>query len=279
MDEENTLLGRVVAAPGGYAPEVLQAIDRQSGRRLLGLEDKPLPFHGADQWTVFELAWLDISGRPQVGIAEIDIPCASPCTVESKSLKFYFQGLNNHRFASLEVLEETIKTDISGVCQSPIGLQIDTIDDYARKGLGSMAGISLDTQDVDLVGMASQASPQADRLSVDMGSEIVTETLHSHLFRSNCPVTGQPDWASLQLSYRGQALRRESLLQYLLSYREHRGFHEQCVEQIFLDVLEHCRPQALTVAARFTRRGGIDINPWRSTHATPGVLPERQGRQ
>ncbi|HCO59355.1 MAG TPA: NADPH-dependent 7-cyano-7-deazaguanine reductase QueF [Porticoccaceae bacterium] len=272
---QESMLGRSVDYPDCYAPELLQAIDRKEGRRVIGLSDHDtLPFVGADDWTCYELSWLDESGKPRVAIGELHIPCNSPRTVESKSLKLYLNSLNEHRFATHEMLTKTVETDLREVCSAEVTFSLYSVEAYTKKGLANPRGVSLDEQRMQRV----ESEPKPDILSCADEAETVEEELYSHLFKSRCPVTNQPDWASISISYRGKPIDHASLLGYLVSYRHHQAFHEQCLEQIFIDIQRRCLPESLTVLARFTRRGGLDINPWRSTEKmAPGFI--RQGRQ
>lgn len=265
--EPELLLGRTVPPLGGYTPEILYPIPRAQGRRELGiLEEESLPFYGADQWHAYELSWLDGAGRPRVAVARLVIPADSPCTVESKSLKLYFNGLNNSRFDSAVQLRETIGEDLSRVCGAPVELELLAPDD-ARLAGEAAPGSCLDDLDVAV----PSGGPQAGLLATIPSGGVREERLYTHLLRSLCPVTGQPDWATLWLHYRGPALDHRALLAYLLAFRNHRGFHEQCVERIFVDILRQCGPQLLQIQGCYTRRGGLDINPLRSTE--PRALP------
>lgn len=273
-DQSDNPLGKIVAYPRNYDPGILHSIARASGREPEGIDCEKLPFFGADKWTCYELSWLDQSGKPNVGVAEIVVPCDSPNLVESKSLKLYLNSINEHRFNSIDALRETIATDIQKICGAKIIIDIFSINQYAQKGLHLLAGICLD----DLVLLGVHPEPDPRILSISDSHMVKDEGLYSHLLKSNCPMTGQPDWASVQISYRGRAINHQSLLAYLISFRHHQGFHEQCVEKIFTDINRQCKPEKLTIIARYTRRGGLDINPWRSTER---IVPPslRLGRQ
>lgn len=257
---DSSPLGRHSDYPSHYAPELLFPIARSLGRSELQLVDTAIPFTGVDLWTAYELSWLNAKGMPQVALAQLRVPCESPNIIESKSLKLYLNSLNQTRFASLQEVGATIVADLSAAAGEQVTLE------FAQEGVAVTLGESarsyhcIDYLDVEI----SQYTPDAGLLQADKG-EVRTERLVSHLFKSNCPVTGQPDWASLFIDYRGPAIDHTGLLQYLVSYREHMGFHEQCVEKIFTDLMAICRPDTLTVNARFLRRGGLDINPVRST--------------
>jgi len=279
----DTPLGKTVDYPSAYAPELLFAIPRATGRAELGLlpgneADAVLPFAGEDMWTAYEISWCNLQGKPQVVVGEFILPCDSPFIVESKSLKLYLNSLNQHRFASLQAARQTIADDLSHVAGAPVAVELYSIDEYARKGLTVFEGQCLDELDVD----CSVYQPDANLLkladSTESNDESVNETLYSHLMKSNCPVTGQPDWATIVVRYSGRAICHRSLLRYVVSYREHQGFHEHCVERVFLDILKHCKPSSLVVSARYTRRGGLDINPTR-TLGSESIDWARTGRQ
>ncbi|OUS10405.1 NADPH-dependent 7-cyano-7-deazaguanine reductase QueF [Gammaproteobacteria bacterium 53_120_T64] len=270
-NNKDTPLGKVVDYPSAYAPELLFAIPRDAGRAELGLtldevveknaEAAPLPFSGQDLWTAYEISWCDLRGKPLVAVGEFSLPCDSPNIVESKSLKLYLNSLNQHRFASFEAARRTIAEDLSRVAGAAVAVQLYSIDDYARRGLTVFSGQCLDELDVG----CEVYQPDAELLGFSApADERVDETLYSHLMKSNCPVTGQPDWATLYIRYQGRPICQRSLLRYVVSFREHQGFHEHCVERVFLDILKHCQPSSLLVSARYTRRGGLDINPLRS---------------
>ncbi len=263
IDQSQSLLGKTVAYPERYNPDILHGIDRATGRESFDTSTLTLPFFGADKWTGYELCWLDQNGKPNVGIVEIVVPCNSPKMVESKSLKLYLHSLNEKKFDSHTEVRTTIAIDLKRIVGAEVVVDIFSIDQYAEKGLHKLAGICLD--DLELAITASE--PNHELLSVIEGNVSVNENVYSHLLRSNCPVTGQPDWASVQVNYRGRAISHQSLLSYLVSFRRHDAFHEHCAEKIFADIRRQCKPDSLTVITRYTRRGGIDINPWRSTES------------
>ncbi|MCL1636080.1 NADPH-dependent 7-cyano-7-deazaguanine reductase QueF [Luteimonas sp. SX5] len=258
-------LGREVAYPAHYDPSLLFPIARAVGRTALDLPAAALPFIGHDRWHAYELSWLDARGKPRVATATLRVPFDSPNLVESKSLKLYLNSFNAHRFEDDDAVLSTIATDLSRAAGAPVDVA------FGLPEIGDDAAESIDGLDIDI---ASYGPPDAQWLQADADT-IVDEALSSSLLKSNCPVTGQPDWASLRIAYRGPRIDRAGLLRYLVSFRDHAEFHEQCVERIFVDTMAHCRPQALSVEARYTRRGGLDINPWR---ATPGSAAPRQGR-
>ena len=269
---QDSSLGREVAYPSAYDPGLLFPIPRAGARAELGLDPTaPLPFTGHDRWHAFELGWLDGRGKPVVATATLQVPADSPALVESKSLKLYLNSLNGARFESADAVRARIIEDLSRSAGAPVEFAF---------GVPALAGAG--TEGIDLDGLEADfdryGPPAPELLAADAGT-VVDEYLHSALLKSNCTVTGQPDWGSVHLRYRGPRIDRTGLLRYLVSFREHAGFHEQCVERIFLDVLDRCRPQALSVEARYTRRGGLDINPWRATAGQPLPPPLRDLRQ
>lgn len=263
-------LGRAVDYPRYYDPGLLFPIARALGREALGLVQAALPFVGHDRWQAYELGWLDGRGKPVVATATLTVPFDSPCLVESKSLKLYLNSFNATCFDSAEAARARMAADLSQAAGSTVAVAF---------GLPPMAKDAAPSFDALDLAIDDYGPPQADYLTLDPGKDMVEETLRSDLLKSNCPVTGQPDWASVQLRYRGPRIDREGLLRYLVSFRTHNGFHEQCVERIFVDLATRCRPEALSVYARFTRRGGLDINPWRATPGYAGPPPTRCARQ
>ena len=249
-----------------YDKTLLFPILRQPKREAIGIGSM-LPFKGFDIWTAFELSWLNDKGKPFVAMADIIIPCESQHIIESKSFKLYLNSFNNSQFTSPKIVEETLTRDLSNAAGLPVtvNLLFDPIGEISR-----FTGICLD--DLDITCTQYTVNPQL--LAVSAGHSQHTK-VYSHLLKSNCLVTGQPDWGSIQITYTGPTIDPASLLQYLVSYRNHNEFHEQCVERIFMDIKTHCRPEELTVYARYTRRGGLDINPIRSTHA---IFPPVNGR-
>ena len=250
-------LGKPATYPAEYDPSLLHAIARQDGRSAAGIPAL-LPFHGEDIWNAWELSWLHGGGCPVNAIAEIRVPAISPHIVESKSLKLYLGAFAMTTFSSADAVQATIASDLAAVCGAPVGVRLDQRTDQpvVRSLPGDCIDVQaihdFDTRDVD------------DSLLSANAGELVQEKLHSHLLRSLCPVTNQPDTGSILICYDGPLLDRAALLRYLVSYRQHNDFHESCVERIFVDLMRRCEPQALTVYARYNRRGGIDINPFRS---------------
>ncbi len=253
-------LGKDSLYPQDYAPDLLCGISRREARELLGLDDA-LPFGGEDLWNAWELTWLTESGRPAVAIATLRIPADSEHIVESKSLKLYLNSFSMTRYASMEKLRETIASDISQITNSSVTVTVTTSTESVADAIGDLPGTCID--DTNGKFSASGVEPNSLRTTGDM---IVSEELHSHLLRSNCPVTNQPDLGSILVRYRGPQIDRSGLLQYIVSFRQHNDFHEACVERMFMDIKERCEPDRLSVYARYTRRGGIDINPFRSDY-------------
>ena len=272
-------LGQPVAYATQYDSALLFPIARQPKREELGLTGT-LPFFGVDIWNAYELSWLNLRGKPQIAIASINVPADSPCIIESKSLKLYLNAFNQTRLGGNEALLELLRADLSAGFGAPVQITLTLPDEFERLRMGELDGLLLDRLDLDIAPDGSAYQPNATLLSARHGESAVEEVLLSHLLKSNCLVTGQPDWASVQIRYVGAPIDQEGLLRYLIGFREHHEFHEQCVERIFTDLLRQCRPQKLAVYARYTRRGGIDINPWRSNFST-GKRPSnaRNARQ
>jgi 7-cyano-7-deazaguanine reductase len=261
MDEQlaDLPLGKPADYRDEYDAGLLCPVPRAPKRGELGLGEA-LPFGGFDLWNAYELSWLEPAGKPVVAMAELRFPCTSPRLIESKSLKLYLNSFNQTRFADAATVERTVAGDLAAACGAPVTVTLVPRAAW-HQPLAELPGRCLDDLDVAI-----------DRYALDAAlldgaanpAEVVTETLHSHLLKSNCLVTRQPDWASVLIRYHGPRIDPAALLRYLVSYRRHSEFHEQCVERIFVDLLQRCRPQLLTVYARYTRRGGLDINPFRS---------------
>ncbi len=251
-------LGKVTAAPRSPAPEVLFAVPRSVARKALGLGAK-LPFHGEDLWNAWELSWLDPQGRPVVAVAELRIPATSPHLIESKSLKLYLNSLAWTRYRSVEAVRKLIGQDLKSCAGHPVSVTIHSNSDAASFAVSALPGLCIDNEPATF----DSAFVDSQLLRSDRDTP-VNESLHSHLLRSNCPVTKQPDTGSILISYHGPKIDRSALLEYLVSFRDHEEFHEGCVERIFVDVKARCRTEQLTVYARYSRRGGLDINPFRS---------------
>jgi 7-cyano-7-deazaguanine reductase len=254
-----------------YAPQLLFPIKREVSRRLL--KATPAEFYGVDVWTGYELSWLDAKGKPRVAIAEFFIPCESEFIVESKSFKLYLNSFNQTRFETEVQVESVLKKDLSAVVGRPVEVKLYSVHGYVDTGVGVFAGEGIDDLEVEI----THYHPAPELLTVT--AEQVEECLWSDLLKTNCPVTGQPDWASVQIVYRGNKISRESLLRYIVSFREHQDFHEHCVETMFTDIMAHCRPETLSIYARYTRRGGLDINPFRTTEKNKKLPRLRLVRQ
>lgn len=251
--------------PAEYSPDLLQAIPRADGRARLEIADE-LPFAGEDIWNAYELSWLDANGRPVVATGEFRIPADSPNIVESKSLKFYLNSLNACRYESPVTVRSTLAADLGAVCGAEAQVRLHASASDGTLAQGEPVGHCIDTEELNQP--TYDLDPKLLRASVEPQSHIA-ETLHSNLLKTNCPVTAQPDWATVMIRYRGPKIRRSALLAYLVSYRNHAEFHEQCVERMFVDIERYCRPTALSIYARYLRRGGLDINPFRSNFETP----------
>ena len=285
---ENSQLGKSSAYIDQYDASLLFPIPRSGKRAEIGIAGAA-PFMGADMWTAFELSWLNLRGKPQVALAHFTVPCDTPNIIESKSFKLYLNSFNNTRFADVEAVKAVLRADLSeGVWRqtgaegsraqavtSSIGVTILLPELFDREPVHELDGLSLDRLDV----ACDRFTPAPDLLRAAFDEPPVSEVLVSNLLKSNCLVTGQPDWGSVQISYTGPAIAQEGLLQYVVSYRNHNEFHEQCVERIFMDIWTRCQPSKLAVYARYTRRGGLDINPFRTSY--PQALPRniRTARQ
>ena len=263
---DKSQLGKPASYADQYDASLLFPIARANQRLTLGVTDTPI-FFGADMWTVYELSWLNMRGKPQVALAQITVPCESPFMVESKSFKLYLNSFTNTRFADARDVRERIRADISAATGSGIGIKTIGPELFDREPIHEMDGLNLDRLDVE----CQHYTPAPELLFAEFDEPPVTETLTSNLLKSNCLVTGQPDWGSVQISYAGPQINQEGLLQYLVSFRNHHEFHEHCVERIFMDLWTRCKPVKLSVYARYTRRGGLDINPFRCSY--PQTLP------
>jgi 7-cyano-7-deazaguanine reductase len=269
---EQSQLGKVSAYIDQYDASLLFPIPRAGKRAEIGVSGAA-PFFGADMWTAFELSWLNLRGKPEVALVHFTVPCESINIVESKSFKLYLNSFNNSRFTDAAEVAARLRADINeavwrgGVVQSSIGVKLITAELFDREPVHELDGLNLDRLDVE----CTQYQPAPELLQTVPDEATVTEVLVSNLLKSNCLVTGQPDWGSVQISYTGAPIVQEGLLQYLVSFRNHNEFHEQCVERIFMDIWTRCKPSKLTVYARYTRRGGLDINPFRTSY--PQALP------
>ncbi len=265
-------LGKPATYSGNYRADLLFPIARAPFRESLGITDQP-PFYGYDLWNAYEFSWLNPKGKPISAIAQFVWPCGSPNIIESKSFKLYLNSFHQTRFDSLEAVSFTLEQDLGNCVQAPVMLEVAPLTGIHSCELGHLNGICLDTLDIEV----DQYSVNPELLAVE--GEIVTEALYSDLFKSNCLGTGQPDWGSIRVSYTGPKINHEQLLKYLISYRHHNEFNEHCVERVFMDILRYCQPQALTVSAHYTRRGGLDTNPCRSTEPEIPIDSTRFFRQ
>lgn len=256
----NLTLGKPTAYHDQYDNSLLQAVPRSLNREPLGLFPDSLPFTGSDIWTLYELSWLNSKGLPQVAIGEVMLDAQSRNLIESKSFKLYLNSFNQTRFADWGEVRQTLERDLSACAEGDVRVALFRLNEIEGQPIGHFEGSCIDEQDIAI----EDYRFNADYLADATGSEIVDETLVSHLLKSNCLITNQPDWGSVMIRYKGPRIAREALLRYLVSFRQHNEFHEQCVERIFNDVMRFCHPEALTVYARYTRRGGLDINPWRT---------------
>lgn len=258
---EHSPLGKSSEYVSTYTPSLLFPIPRAAKWAELGLSAETLPYKGVDFWNCFELSWLLPSGKPVVAIGEFSIAADSPNIIESKSFKLYLNSLNQTPFVDRQSLEETLRRDLSAAAGKPVGVRVRSLGEVEAEGVVALPGTCIDELDISV---SSYEHPRPELLRCD-SSRVIEESVHSHLLKSNCPVTSQPDWGSVVVEYRGAALDHASLLAYLVSFRQHSDFHEQCVERIFLDLQRLLQPEKLTVYARYVRRGGLDINPYRST--------------
>jgi 7-cyano-7-deazaguanine reductase len=269
-----SLLGKTVGYADQYDASLLYPLPRAAQRAEIGITGQPV-FLGADVWTAYELSWLNLRGKPQVAMGRFIVPCETTHLVESKSLKLYLNSFNNTPFASIEEVKKTMQQDLSaavwhgGAIQSAVGVQLLTPEQFGAEKIQELQGVNLDRLDMD----CTHYQPAPELLSAAQDEQPVTETLISHLLKSNCLVTGQPDWGSVSISYSGAQIDQAGLLQYIVSFRNHNEFHEHCVERIYMDIMTRCHPTKLSVQARYTRRGGVDINPWRSSH--PQAMPQQ----
>lgn len=261
-------LGKTTPYREHYDPSLLQAVPRALNRDPLRQQAAVPPFHGADIWTLYELSWLNDAGLPQVAIGEVALNATSANLIESKSFKLYLNSFNQTRFPSREAVRNRLSEDLTRCAVGWVAVTLRTLDEFTGSPVLDFDGECIDDQPIRI----DDYTFSNRWLEGAAGGPIVSETLFSHLLKSNCPITHQPDWGSVQIRYRGALIDREALLRYLVSFRQHNEFHEQCVERIFCDLMQFCRPDTLSVHARYTRRGGLDINPWRSnTHFSPAT--------
>lgn len=271
---ERSPLGQKTPYVDQYEPALLFPLARADKRAEIGISGG-LPFFGADYWNAWELSWLNLRGKPQIALANFMVPADTPNLVESKSLKLYLNSFNQTRLADGEELRGLLTQDLSAAAAGPVTVGLILPDDVTRDSVGRLEGYCIDNLDIDV----SDYHPTPSSLKCEATEVPVEETLVSHLLKSNCLVTGQPDWGSVQIHYRGRPINREGLLRYIISFRQHPEFHEQCVERMFMDIRRQCQPDALSVYARYTRRGGLDINPFRTSFSQPAPANIRLARQ
>jgi 7-cyano-7-deazaguanine reductase len=270
-------LGQATPYPHQYDPSLLFPIPRSENRLKLDITpNQALPFVGVDIWNAFELSWLNKRGKPQIALAEFQVPADSPNMIESKSFKLYLNSFNSARFDDEAEVRERLITDLSSVAGSKISTRLNATEAIAKRGMQEMGGVLMDRLDIEI---DPSLSADSALLEVNESFGPIEQCLVSHLLKSNCPVTGQPDWASVQIRYQGRPILEEGLLRYLIGFRQLGEFHEHCVETIFTDIKRQCKPEKLSVYARYTRRGGLDINPFRTDHNAPWPENTRHARQ
>lgn len=270
----NLTLGQPTAYPSHFDASLLQAVPRQLNRSSIAIDSAQLPFVGRDLWTCYELSWLQPNGLPQVAIAEVTVPATSPNLIESKSFKLYLNSYNQSVFASPAAVSHQLTTDLSACAEAAVHVRLFSLNEYTQHGLSSLPGECID-ECIDASSPITDYDYQPNLLGqlTTANAPVVQEQLHSHLLKSNCLITNQPDWGSVYIRYTGRQINRQTLLRYLVSFRNHNEFHEQCVERIFSDLQKAAACSELTVLARYTRRGGLDINPLRMQHG--GTLDEQ----
>ncbi|MEC6816358.1 NADPH-dependent 7-cyano-7-deazaguanine reductase QueF [Photobacterium toruni] len=254
-------LGKKTEYKDQYDPSLLQPVPRSLNRTDINISDDSLPFTGYDIWTLYELSWLNKKGLPQVAIGEVRLPASSPNLIESKSFKLYLNSFNQTRFDSWQDIADTLQIDLSGCAGEDVDVTIQPLTDFNDQPIVNFFGECIDDQDIEINDYVFK--PEYLKGAAD-NNDVVEEIVHSHLLKSNCLITNQPDWGSVRIAYKGNRIDREKLLRYIVSFRNHNEFHEQCVERIFNDIMRFCQPELLTVYARYTRRGGLDINPYRT---------------
>lgn len=259
-DPQFSELGKKTTYEERYNPDKLYFIPREYKRKEIGININHLPFKGFDCWNHYELSWLNEKGKPLVALAEFCYDCHSPFMVESKSFKLYLNSFNNSYFSSVNSVKDTLKKDLEQGLNTQVDINIQLLNDESRVSVqNNFEGKNLDNLDI----ACSEYTVNPKLLFTH--NHYTEETVYSNLLKSNCLVTNQPDWGSVQIHYKGQAIDHENLLRYIVSFRNHKEFHEQCIERIFIDITNYCGPHSLTVYGRYTRRGGLDINPYRST--------------
>ena len=272
---EHLALGQATAYPTAFDPGLLAPVPRQLNRQPLGIDGQNLPFHGVDYWNAYELSWLNEAGLPQVAIAEIAVAVDSINLIESKSFKLYLNSFNESRWSSWSAVAKQLQTDLSNCAEGQVEVKLHSLQQAPQQHIQQFSGICLDEQQLSI----NEYDYNPELLALQDNPQTVTETLYSDLLKSNCLITNQPDWGSVLIRYQGPAIDHAALLRYLISFRRHNEFHEQCVERIFSDIKTRLKPEKLSVYARYTRRGGLDINPFRSDFEEPPSEQERLVRQ
>lgn len=257
---EQSQLGKASLYETQYNPSILFPIPRKGKQEELGLDPENLPYVGCDIWYAYEISWLNALGKPLAMIGRFELPCDSPNLIESKSFKLYLNSFNLTRFDDVTSARAAMEKDLSEGAGAPVKVELMTVAQMEAFGISKVPGVCVD----DIAIAIDTYSYQPDFLEKGEGTK--AEILHSNLLKSNCPVTGQPDWGTIVVEYRGEAINHASFLRYICSFRGHQEFHEQCAERIFTDIQRRFRMEELTVYAQYVRRGGLDINPWRSTH-------------
>ncbi|TDB59471.1 NADPH-dependent 7-cyano-7-deazaguanine reductase QueF [Photorhabdus khanii] len=259
---EQLTLGKTTLYRDQYDASLLQAIPRSMNRKPLKIFSDNLPFHGADIWTLYELSWLNSRGLPQVAVGHVSLNATSKNLIESKSFKLYLNSFNQTRFENWQIVEETLQRDLAACAEGHVEVILHHLDHFSSQPISAFTGECIDDQEIEV----TEYNFNRDYLQGAAQGPLVEEVLVSHLLKSNCLITHQPDWGSIQIRYKGPKINREALLRYLISFRHHNEFHEQCVERVFNDLQQLCVPEKLSVYARYTRRGGLDINPWRTNN-------------
>lgn len=257
-----------------YAPSLLQSLPRSLSRNIINIQS-PLPFTGFDIWTLYELSWLNKKGLPQVAIGEVRLSATSPNLIESKSFKLYLNSFNQTRFESWQDVADTLSKDLCACAGEDVDVTLLPLDEFSQARVVAFGGENIDEQDIEI----DNYDMNPGWLDNAADGPVVSETLNSNLLKSNCLITSQPDWGSVRIAYKGKRIDREKLLRYIVSFRRHNEFHEQCVERIFTDLMAYCQPEYLTVYARYTRRGGLDINPYRTNMGKTPSENNRLARQ
>ncbi|CAD6512185.1 NADPH-dependent 7-cyano-7-deazaguanine reductase QueF [Candidatus Profftia tarda] len=266
---EGLLLGKNTKYHDQYDITLLQRISRSIHRESLGYSLEKLPFEGGDIWTFYELSWLNTKGLPQVAIAYVEVDAWSNNLIESKSLKLYLNSFNQTIFSDWGAVQNTLQRDLADCAQGKVTVQLTTLNSSEVHPVIKFNGECIDDQSIEISDY--EFNSELLKNAVDK-AHVVEKTLLSHLLKSNCPITNQPDWGSIMIRYRGPYINIEALLRYLIAFRHHNDFHEQCVERIFRDIQRFCYPEVLSIYARYTRRGGLDINPWRTN--TKFIVPK-----